>query len=454
SVSSNLAPHITWAVRNELLERFSYDRVFGQGGLRVYTTIDPSMQQAANEASRNALVPAEAQLAIVGLNPATGEVLAMVGEHIIEGVPIKEFNRAMAAERQPGSSFKPIVYATAIEQGGYTQADIVNDEKTSFPQVGQAPWEPANHDNTFMGLQSLRGHLNVSRNIPVAKLVEALSPQVVAARAHELGYDSVQPYLSLSLGAFEITPLKHASALGAFANGGVHVEPYIISRVEDADGNLLYEASPQRKQVWQPETAYIILDMMHGNVVDQLRGVTSFSSRANIEGRYVAGKTGTTNDERDIWFVGMTPGLVAAVWIGYDDNRSIPKRMELPDGGTEQVTSSRQPIYIWRNFVDNAIKDRTMPSAYEVPENIEFFSFDVKSGRPDPNGIRGAFLKGTGPSGRASTPSAEITITLPIDTRTGLRANESTPPEFVEWRNIKPQDIAAYYAAPPAVATP
>jgi len=276
-------------------------------------------------------------------------------------------------------------------------------------------------------------------------LVEALTPEVVANRARQLGYESVQPYLSLSLGSFEITPLKHASAMGAYANGGMHVEPYVIARVEDADGNILHEASPQRRQVWSPETAYIMLDMMHGNVTDLDRGVTSFSSRAKIEGRYVAGKTGTTNDEKDIWFVGMTPGIVSAVWIGYDDPQPIPKRM--PNG--DRVTSSRQPIWIWHDFVSEAIKDRDLPTEYVKPENIDFAWFDVVTGVPRGAGgggaVPGAFLRGTGPSGSGATVRKEIRITVPIDTRTGARATEATPPESVEWRAVRPSDLPSYY---------
>ena len=435
TVSSDLAPHVTWSVRNELNERFGLDRVFGQGGLRVFTTIDTQAQHAANAASRAADVPPGAQIAIVGLDPETGEVLAMVGERIIEGEPVEEFNRAAVAERQPGSSFKPIIYATAVEVGSYTQSDLISDEATAFAQPGQRErWEPQNHDKTFIGLASLRHHLNISRNIPVAKLVQALTPQVVAARANELGYSTVQPYLSLSLGAFEATPLQHASGMGAFANKGVHVEPYLIERVEDASGNVLYEATPRRKQVWREETAYIMLDLLHGNVNDS----GAFSRRAKIGERYVAGKTGTTNNERDIWFVGLTPGIVAAVWIGYDDNRSIPSKM--PDG--EQVTSSRQPIYIWRNFVEQAVEGRFLDKVYPIPENIEFFSFDPINGAPNGN-VRGAFLKGSGPSRSAATVTP-IDITIPIDKRTNKRADSFTPPEHIEWRLIRPEELSLY----------
>ncbi len=441
TVSSNLAPHITWAVRNELGERFGNERLFGKGGLRVYTTINPQMQRAANEASRNALVPEEAQVAIVGLDPTTGEILAIVGERLQNGKPIEEFNRALDAERQPGSSFKPIIYATAIEQGGYTQSDVIADEATVF-RSGTQDWRPANHDNTFVGLRSLRGHLDISRNIPVAKLVEALTPEVVTERAHELGYVNVQPYLSLSLGAFEVTLLQHASGMGAFANGGVHVEPHLITRVEDSEGNILFEANPQKKQVWSPQTAYIILDMLHGNVEDP--GAFSRRAMTGLEGRYVAGKTGTTNDERDIWFVGMTPGIVAAIWIGYDDNRSIPKRMTNPTGEVERVTSSRQPIYIWREFVAGALRGALTKEDYAAPEGIEFYNIDLVSGRRSSSGVKAAFVSGTTPGNSLAAPR-NISIMIPINTQTNKRADINTPPQHVEWRHVSPENLRQYY---------
>lgn len=441
TVSSNLAPHITWAVRNELGERFGNERLFGKGGLRIYTTIVPQMQRAANEASKNAVVPEEAQVAIVGLDPTTGEILAIVGERLQDGKPIEEFNRALDAERQPGSSFKPIVYATAIEQGGYTQGDILADEATTF-RSGTQNWQPANHDNTFVGLRTLRGHLDISRNIPVAKLVEALTPEVVAERAQELGYVNVQPYLSLSLGAFEVTLLQHASGMGTFANGGVHTEPHLITKVEDVDGNVLFEANPKKKQVWSPQTAYIMLDMLRGNVEDS----GAFSRRASVglEDRFVAGKTGTTNDERDIWFVGMTPGIIAAVWIGYDDNRSIPKRMTNANGETERVTSSRQPIYIWRDFVVNALRGLPPEEDYAMPEGIEFHNIDLVSGRTNSGGVKAAFISGTTAGRQISAPKS-LTVMIPIDTQTGYRANINTPPTQVEWRQIRPEDLRKYY---------
>lgn len=443
SVSSDLAPHALWTVRNILLEQFGESRVFGSGGLRVYTTIDVQAQEAANRAALEGLVPDGAQLAIVGLDPQTGEILAMVGSKLLPGQLPGEFNRATSARRQPGSSFKPIVYATAIEQGGYTQARVIADERTAFPVRGQPPYTPENHDRSFQGLQTLRQHLNVSRNIPAVKLAEAVTPEAVVARARELGYQGLQPFLSVALGSFEVTPLQHASAIGAFANGGVHVEPHLITRVEDADGNVLWEAAPRETRVWTEQTAYIMLDMLYGNVNDP----GAFGGRARIDGRWIGGKTGTTNDSRDIWFVGVTPGLAAAVWIGYDDNREIPSRIPGIEGERATVNSSRHPVWIWRDFVEGALRGTPAGLRFEPPPGITFNSVNLTSGALDPSGVRMAFVSGTEP-GSAVQNYNPIKITVAVDRRTGTRATASTPREHIEWRQLSPEEVASFSAAP------
>lgn len=447
SVSSSLSDEITVAVRNWLIQRYGVERVYNNGGFRVFTTFDVQAQEAAMNASRNAEAPEGAQLAVVGIDPATGEVLAMVGERI--GLEPAEdtqdrFNRALDAKRQPGSSFKPIAYATAIEQAHFSQATILDDSETTFKQRGQPDWKPANHNKKFDGAKTIRYHLDTSRNIPAIKALEAATPDAVADRARELGYQNVQPYYSIALGTIETTPLQHAAAMGAFANGGVKMEPYFIERVEDADGNVLYEATPRSTRVWSPQTAYIVLDMMHGNVMDNV-GVTGFSNRAKISGRWVAGKTGTTNDEKDIWFVGMTPGMVSAVWIGYDDPQPIPKEMppELTRAGDGDVNSSRQPIYIWKDFVQEALRNKpSTTEGFPVPEGIVFRNIDVQTGVATPNGVRAAFLANT--PLRSEPLLEELELTIPIDTRTQKRATPLTPRRFIEYRPVRANDIGTY----------
>jgi penicillin-binding protein 1A len=443
TISTDLSRAVLISVRNFLTERFGESVVFGQGGLRVTTTIDVQAQRAANAASLRADVPEGAQLAIVGLDPETGAILAMVGEKLREGVAPGELNRVTQARRQPGSSFKPIVYATAFELGGFHQATLLIDEPATFLTRGQPPYEPRNWDDQFAGLLTVRENLNQSRNIPAVKALEAASAEAVAARARELGFD-VQPFYSLALGSFEVTPLQHASAFGAFANAGVQVEAHLVSRVEDADGNVLFQAQPRRKQVWTPQTAYLMLDLLHGNVVD--RDPTALSWRASVPGRWLTGKTGTTNDERDIWFVGATPGLTAAVWIGNDDATSLPRTMTNVDGTRETVTSSRQPIYVWNDFVAGALEGRPASSdGFPVPEGVVFHRIDRRTGALSDRGTPAAFRASTDLA--AGGVAMALTIEVPIDRRTGLRATSATPFEFVDVIQVDPVDLDALLGA-------
>ncbi len=441
SISSDLSRAVVIAVRNWLTERYGEGAVFTSGGLRVTTTIDVQAQLAANEASLRGEVPEGAQMAIVGIDPATGAVLAMVGQKLVAGVEPHELNRATQSLRQPGSSFKPIVYATAIEQGGFNQATILVDEPVSIEIRGQPNYEPDNWDHTYDGFQTVRAHLNRSRNIPAVKSLEAATPEAVAEKARELGYD-VEPYYAMALGSFEATPLQHTAAMAAFANGGVYIEPYFIQRVEDAEGNVLYEAKPHTARVWSEQTAYIMLDMLHGNVVDR-DPAFGLSNRASVPGRWVAGKTGTTNDDRDNWFVGFTPGLVASVWIGNDDNSSLPTRMTLSNGATDTVTSSRQPIYAFNDFVENALRGRTATNeGFPVPQGIRFERIDLKTGALSPSGATAAFRESDNLSASGFTPTVRLSI--PIDTATGMRATVDTPVERIQIIEIDPADAGQY----------
>jgi membrane peptidoglycan carboxypeptidase len=435
SVSSDLAPHVSYVVRNELSQRFGNSVIFGSGGLRVYTTIDVQAQEAANRASLNAEVPPGAQLAIVGLEPETGEILAMVGEKLVPGRSAGEtLNRATGSYRQPGSSFKPIVYATAIETAGYTQASVLVDEPITIPVRDQPDWQPQNYYERFYGMQTLREHLNQSYNIPVAKLIMAVTPEAVLMRAQELGYGAnIRPYPSMALGVFEVTPLQHASAFGAFANGGVWVEPQLISRIEDADGNVLWRAPRRETRVWSEQTAYVMLDMLHATVTEGI------GARAAIEDRWVAGKTGTSQRDRDLWFVGITPGMTAAVWIGRDDDTPLVRA----DGS--RVTSSLEPAVIWRQFAEHALRG-VPPREFAVPEGIEFYAINRETGlAADANSARVAFVSGTGPNTSASllarTPQG---ISIPVDRTTGRRATAETDRSHVEWRQIDPGEIDRY----------
>ena len=440
TVSSTLSRHVMLAVRNWLTERFGREAVFAQGGFEVHTSIDVDAQRAANEASLRAEIPDGAQVAITGIDPETGEILAMVGERLQPGQDPGDLNRALQSRRQPGSSFKPIVAATAIEEGLFSQATVLVDEDTTFQQGSMPPYRPRNHDHTFAGAGTLRRHLNISRNIPIVKTLELVGVEAVALRATELGYRDVEPYYAIALGTAEATPVEHAAAFAAFANEGLWLEPHLITSINNADGNVVYEANPRQAQVWSPQTAYIMLDMLHGNVIDS----GAFSLRAGQEemaGRWVAGKTGTTNDERDLWFVGATPGMVSSVWIGYDDNRRIPGSMVLSNGQTDTVTSSRQPIYVWRDFVGNALRGRAAPPGFPVPEGIEFRNIDLVTGGP--GNIRAAFREGTEAARAVQAPEG-MKIQVALDSRTDEKADSDTPPEHIQYIEVAPDELYRY----------
>lgn len=252
-----------------------------------------------------------AQGALVVIENGTGEIKAMVGGYDFEE---SKFNRATQAFRQVGSSFKPYVYTTAIEQG-YTPFDTIVDAPFTTISGGQE-YSPGNYDEKFEGTITLRRALMGSRNVPAVKLAAQIGIENVVQTARRFGITgSLPPYLPLALGAAEITLLEHTSAFTVFPNDGIRISPYLIRKVTTYDGALLEEAKPEVHDVVKPETARTVLAMLR-DVVEYGTGV-----RAKQIGRPAAGKTGTTNDFSDAWFIGFTPAYTAGVWVGNDDHR-------------------------------------------------------------------------------------------------------------------------------------
>jgi penicillin-binding protein 1A len=218
------------------------------------------------------------------------------------------------------------------------------------------------------------------------------------------------------------------------------VETHIVSRVEDADGNVLYEARPRRKQVWSPQTAYVMLDLLHGNIVDA--NPIALSHRVSVPGRWVTGKTGTTNDERDIWFVGATPGMTAVVWIGNEDSSSLPGSMVNAAGVRENITSSRQPIYVWNDFVTNALAGRSANTdGFPVPDGVVFHRIDRVTGAISQGGTAVAMPASVDVANVGVGRS--LMIELAVDRRTGRRATADTPWEFVDVIEVDPTELDA-----------
>jgi len=301
--------------------------------------------------------------AIVSIDPKTGHILAMVGGYDFYR---SKFNRAVQALRQPGSSFKPFVYLTALERGR-TPADIIVDEPVTFviDARTEQTWSPRNFSGDHKGAMTLRRALEKSVNVIAAKLIDQIGPHSVVDTARRLGITAyLNPYPSLALGGSEVYLVEMVSAYGTFANRGFRVEPIFVTKVLDRDGNVLEENVPRARQVLAEDTTYILVSMMQGVVQ---RGT---AVRASTLGRPLAGKTGTTNDNTNALFIGYSPSLVAGVWVGYDENRKPIGRKE---------TGSQAALPIWMTFMEEALKDIPIED-FPVPAGISFVQIDPKTG--------------------------------------------------------------------------
>ena len=325
-----------------LVDRYGADAVYKEG-LKVYTTIDLDMQRMAESAlltylpeyytDANGIV--QPQGAIVAVEPKTGYIRAMVG-----GRGTDQFNRATMAERQPGSAFKPFVFVAGLENG-YTPDTVIEDSPITI-----AGWSPQNYSRRFSGNVTLRTVAIFSMNVPTVKIAQALGIDKAIYYAQEMGIstfvltgDPNDTNLAVSLGGLTrgVTPLEIASAYGTFANSGVHIPHTAITKVLDRNGNIIHEAIPEGRQVISPESAADLTSMLE-DVIAKGTG------KGAAIGRPAAGKTGTTSDYHDAWFVGYTPDLVASVWIGCDDNSEL-------DG----ITGGDLPATIWSHFMQNAL---------------------------------------------------------------------------------------------------
>ena len=312
--------------------------------------------------------------AVVALDNRTGQIRVLVGG---QSFARSKFNRATQARRQVGSLFKPIVYATSLDQG-LTAASTFVDEPVSYVAgPNQPPYEPLNYDRKFEGLVTLRHALEQSRNIPAVKALEAAGPPAVVALAKRLGLTGdYQPYLSLALGSAESTLLEMTSAYSAFAHQGVRMAPYAIRSVADREGNLLYETKPQPREALRADTSFLLAYLLRG-VVE--RGTAQAAKALKWP---LAGKTGTMDDYTDAWFIGFDADVTVGVWVGYDEKRSL--------GYGETGASAALPIWmdVMRSYLSRR-PDRDNPPVLEAPSNIVFVTM--------PNGQTEAFISGTQP---------------------------------------------------------
>jgi penicillin-binding protein 1A len=254
-----------------------------------------------------------------------------------------EFNRATQAARQVGSTFKPFVYATAFEKGMVPDSHVLDAPVTFTDDLGR-PWRPSNYDGKYKGQITLRQALTESRNIPAVRIAALVGIENVVHMGRRFGLSGrLEPYLSLALGACEATPLEMASAFTVFPNLGIRPEPYFIRKVEDYEGEIKEGHIPQIHQVLTPEIAAVMLDLLQ-NVVQNEHGT---AHKAKSIGRPLGGKTGTTNSFTDAWFIGFTPSITAAVWVGYDEEKTLGSRQ----------SGSVVALPIWIDCMQEILKD-------------------------------------------------------------------------------------------------
>ena len=368
------------------------------GAIDVYTTLDLQMQRIAQDAVRSGLLhvdellahrkkrpPAEA--ALIAVDPRTGEILSMVGGRSYNQ---SQYNRAVNARRQPGSVFKPFVYLAAFEHAqaegrtDVTPAMIVDDEPTSFT-YDQQTWTPTNYENEYDGPITLRRALAMSRNVAAVKVAESTGFDQVAAFWKRIGVGTApKAYPSIALGVFEATPLEIATAYTIFTNGGVVRQLRPISRIVSAGQDQPLEASVTR-QIAHADTTFLVTNMMR-SVVNEGTGAGARAAGFALD---AAGKTGTTNDLRDAWFVGFTPELLTVVWVGLDDNQVLG------------LSGAQAALPIWTEFMTRALAGQADQS-FQVPDGITFADIDRDTGKLAtplcPRVVHEAFLSGTEPT--------------------------------------------------------
>ena len=355
-------------ISQKVIEEVGADALY-KGGLKIYTTLDMDMQKAAENAMRH--LPSyytdgkkltQPQMALAAVDPKTGYVKAMIG-----GRGQDKFNRATLAVRQPGSAFKPFVYLTAM-QNGFTPASIIEDKEEEFAKG----WKPQNSDMQWHGKVSLRTALKRSFNVPTIKLAREVGVDKIVANAEKMGISTLvdsgaysDVNLAMALGGLSkgVNPLEMASAYGVLATNGLYSKPIALLKIVDREGKVLYQAKPQTKRVVDAASAYMTTNMLEDVLVSGTAGGMGI-------GRPAAGKTGTTDTYIDAWFVGYTPDLSTAVWVGDDNNKPM-----------QRMYGSGAPLSIWHEFMVNALASTprtgfsnpgvTVPAEPEIKQDEE-----------------------------------------------------------------------------------
>ncbi|KMQ52944.1 Multimodular transpeptidase-transglycosylase [Chitinispirillum alkaliphilum] len=398
---TSLGPYFIEMVRRYVANRYGNDLLYN-GGLTIHTTLDPVAQDsteqvvkeraadlqqrlnrmfldytgvhtkmniprdqflssfdsiyAANEEELSAFPDSvrlrKAQISVVSLDVETGEILTLVGGRDFQE---SRFNRAIQARRQPGSSFKPIVFTAAFDNG-FSPASVLLDQPITLT-TPEGEWRPENYDRRFRGPITLREAMASSVNMVAIQLYNRIGGNLVINYAREMGFrHRMNPVPSLAIGACEVTPMEITSAYSIFANNGLHAEPYFVSKVVDKDGRILEQATPQVREVLRPETAFLMSDL--------LKSVVCCGTGASIPGlgfrRPAAGKTGTTNNYSDAWFVGFTPQIATGVWTGVDERRSLGRG----------VTGTQGAIPVWVSVMRALHRDLPVKD-FRAPQGVK-----------------------------------------------------------------------------------
>jgi len=404
-----IAPHFVMYVRQLLEERYGPEVVYS-GGLRVYTTIDLKMMEAAQRIANEHIAGLQernvSNTGLVTIKPSTGEILAMLGSLDYFNPDIDGQVNTTLASRQPGSSFKVFTYSTAFMQG-YTPATMIMDVRTTFDDYPNPPYTPENYDRKYHGPLRIRQALARSVNIPAVKVLDMVGVKNVLATAHHMGINTLtEDYygLSLTLGGGEVRPLDMTYAFGVLANGGVmagqpvppdkirpgyrELDPVAILRVEDAQGNVLEEyLAPETREVLDPKVAYLMTSIFSDNAA---RTPAFGPNSALVLSRPAAAKTGTTDDFRDAWTIGYTPQLVTGVWVGNSDNQPM-----------EHVPGSLGAGPIWHDYMEEILASYPLEVFIEPP-GLEHVVVDATSGllptEYSPSTIEEIFLPDTAPT--------------------------------------------------------
>jgi penicillin-binding protein 1A len=363
--NETIAPYFIEHIKKTLKNKSINKDIYTQG-LNIYTTLNIDMQKSADQIISNwnkkkQAMDVEPQCAFIAIQSVSGKVMAMVGGTDFRA---SKFNRATLAKRQPGSAFKPLIYACAVQKGFSQNSTILDTPLTYSKEAGRKQWDVKNYSGSYLGEITLRKALALSKNTCAVRLLEELGADQVINFAEQAGIKShLKPHLSLALGTSEVSLLEMTSSYTVFANRGTWVEPYSIVRITDSNDKTLYVARPEKRQVMTRQDAAIVTDMLKAVINEGTGRKASFIKKS------IAGKTGTTDDCKDALFIGFSPDITAGVWVGNDDSTSLGKYQ----------TGAQAALPIWINFMEEALLNKEY-QFFDIPDNTEMIYMDSNTG--------------------------------------------------------------------------